>query len=472
MPLEYIYTFAQYNCDGSGGGGFVYKPKKKMPKTDKMAEQILQFTRNNDYCVDNRPFYAFTKYKHSCSLTRTFAIEHYLDCQPVRFSHIMFLDPLERAYFSEGPVYAMKRLRFKEEFGRAEDWPDWQKTSQVLPDKEPQQVPNLSTWEALTGDRGWCGWCIERILEGKTLCWVYDPEKTNGSEEILNLLDELFQLLPAERRWSVTFNTRVDIPTQTSFKILCVEDDYSGIIPEIRSRKGQRLEVVELHNLSQSPPSTSAWVEYARTGKVYVNDYEDGLLEKGIVNDTQVELLEKFKSICVQCEELDEAADVLLSADKQLREWEKILDGRKRILEGYSEGLGIIWEEICARTREHRDLQKDLQKRMYGFVERMRDRMDSFSGELGEKFKKVRGIIDDQYERFRRENENMGGLQKEMGERQTEFVRMWGVFEKEWNSFYGRAAVCQRILNSLQGEVREGENKSRKCDEGTERKNL
>lgn len=387
MPLEYIYTFAERNHNSSGGSGFVVWPPKEL-RAEKAARQIVEATGVDDYQLGDHPFYAFTKYNHTYSLTRTFTTPHYSTKQPVRFSHIMILDPRERAYLSEGPICALRHFRFQMEYGQSGRWPCEQSVFQPLPKKEPQPLPQCKTWQALTGDAGWCGWCAEQVMEGKTLFWVYNPEKTNGSEVLLDLLDELIQLLPAERRWSVTFNTRVDIPSQIAQQILCFEERKESVISQIRLPRGRKSETIPLHRLSEIPCPDTDWVNYARTGQMTITNYETGVMVLNSDQYTYQELIEKFEKNYIQAEELDQAADELGTTENLIEDWEKRIYERKKELEERFNELGERQEFLgTAAAGMLRGLEERRQKveERNSELERRDRELDKWEGEIRER---------------------------------------------------------------------------------------
>ncbi len=102
---------------------------------------------------------------------------------------------------------------------------DWNGHPRLLPaGRQLRSVPRppavCTAWQAMTGDAGWAGVLAESFLAnpGRQVYIVFEP-----GMDLLPLLAEAIALLPAERRWDVTFSTYfTSLPPGVSCAWRCV----------------------------------------------------------------------------------------------------------------------------------------------------------------------------------------------------------------------------------------------------------
>lgn len=75
-------------------------------------------------------------------------------------------------------------------------------SAQVLPDD-----PQLPTWDALAGDAGWAGVLAQSTLPSSPPCVILFDPMQHSAEVLLRMINEAMTLLPAAKRWDVTFST-------------------------------------------------------------------------------------------------------------------------------------------------------------------------------------------------------------------------------------------------------------------------
>lgn len=119
--------------------------------------------------------------------------------RPNKYAHHVVLESGERAVC--GPAWMLAQPSFMEA--------SWRGSPQVLPvgrrppaGDRPASV--CRAWQDRVGDAGWAGVVAESFLADpkRPAIFVYDP-----GIDVLNLFVETLALLPADRRWEVTFCT-------------------------------------------------------------------------------------------------------------------------------------------------------------------------------------------------------------------------------------------------------------------------
>lgn len=88
---------------------------------------------------------------------------------------------------------------------------EWNDEPQLFAQQKTIEPPAVcshiaSVWAEYTGDAGWAGTLAQSFIDSpsKPVFIVYDPLK---HKNILNLVEEALQLLPADKRWQVSYNT-------------------------------------------------------------------------------------------------------------------------------------------------------------------------------------------------------------------------------------------------------------------------
>ena len=121
-----------------------------------------------------------------------------------------------------------------------------------------------SAWEEVMGDAGWGGYLAQCYLDNPTrnIYLAYDPAR-HGS--LMRLVDEVINLLPAEKRWDVTFNTYfVTLPAGMACTLRCVPLDSDAL------RLARRSPANLIIDISQKRPleGSGGLIAVARTGEM------------------------------------------------------------------------------------------------------------------------------------------------------------------------------------------------------------
>lgn len=116
-----------------------------------------------------------------------------------KLAHHVVLDAAE--LITAGPA----ALLLNQGFMRAE----WHEEPHLAPPKPVQKIPPLprgvcQAWKEVTGDGGWAGVLAESFLRDpeRPVILLYTP-----GQDMLPLIAEAISLIPADRRWDVTFST-------------------------------------------------------------------------------------------------------------------------------------------------------------------------------------------------------------------------------------------------------------------------
>jgi hypothetical protein len=116
-----------------------------------------------------------------------------------KLAHHVVLDPSE--LITAGPAALLAHRNFM----RA----DWTEEPRLAPPKPVPKIPPLprgvcQAWKDLTGDGGWAGVLAESFLRDpeRPVILLYAP-----GQDMLPLIAEALSLIPADRRWDVTFST-------------------------------------------------------------------------------------------------------------------------------------------------------------------------------------------------------------------------------------------------------------------------
>lgn len=174
-------------------------------------------------------------------------------------SHLV-LSPEEMGRFPGGPGELFQDTTlFKE--------PSWPIHAEYLPYPQPKEgtaPARCSCWHTLTGDAGWAGAVLERLLQApqKTFYFLFAPEKHALN---LSLLREILQLAPPSFRWNLTFSTYF---TENVTDCECRLRFCPPGSPFLELAKG-RPESNEVLDLREKLPAAQGgdYVVFARTGK-------------------------------------------------------------------------------------------------------------------------------------------------------------------------------------------------------------
>ena len=174
-----------------------------------------------------------------------------------KIAHHLVLDPGDRP--SAGPAWLLGQPGWMRT--------DWEGEPRIIPSREPppngDRPPGVCReWEARTGDAGWAGVLAEAFLDDpERLAFLVCPVALDP----LPLLEEAISLLPAEKRWDVTFNTYVTGNLRGAIcNWRCVLEDSAEAHQSRRHVRALRIDLTS----SLSAASGGALVELARTGRV------------------------------------------------------------------------------------------------------------------------------------------------------------------------------------------------------------
>ena len=120
-----------------------------------------------------------------------------------KLAHHIVCDNMETAAVRPGPAAV-----FRQDGLFRKQWNDAPQLFQSQQKIAPASgvFRKAAAWERYTGDAGWAGFLAKQFLEvpDKPVFIIFDPLKHT---DILVLVEEALQLVPAEKRWAVTFNT-------------------------------------------------------------------------------------------------------------------------------------------------------------------------------------------------------------------------------------------------------------------------
>jgi hypothetical protein len=151
--------------------------------------------------------------------------------RPNRIAHHLVIDPKERP--RAGPAWVLSRFdAFETGVPKVERRPSG---PNVPPGDLAPRVP--SSWERAGLDPGWAGVLASALLDGGGAnTYLILPSLGNT----LELLEDVFALVPPERRWTITFSTRfARVPPSTRCQLRCVREGAPGV-PVLLAEPGCR----------------------------------------------------------------------------------------------------------------------------------------------------------------------------------------------------------------------------------------
>ncbi len=163
-----------------------------------------------------------------------------------------------RPITAAGPVATQQHEGFHETTWSGE--PRLIEVDRVIPEIS-NEAAACNYWNQITGDAGWGGVVAGRVAEKPSGdVWIIYP----AGLDMLRLLGESFALLPAAKRWEVTYTTFfTKLPPGVECRIRCVVD---GTAEASQARKRYELNVIDLCGPLGEPPA-GVWTEVARTGQ-------------------------------------------------------------------------------------------------------------------------------------------------------------------------------------------------------------
>lgn len=175
--------------------------------------------------------------------------------RPNRIAHHLVLEPQDRA--AAGPAWMLGQYtRF--ETGTPEVTE--RERPPVLPEGDLPARP-ATAWQFAGHDPGWAGLVAQAVLDApQATVYVVLPRMT----DVLPLAVDVFALLPADRRWHVTFSTRpLALPPHVRCQLRFVREDSPGLA-RLLAEPGVREIRVELGSDAGDGPAAVA----ARRGAV------------------------------------------------------------------------------------------------------------------------------------------------------------------------------------------------------------
>lgn len=141
--------------------------------------------------------------------------------RPNRLAHHVVVEQNERAV--AGPAWALANQE-----ALADAVPDCEERAsgpRMSIGRDAPRVPHA--WIAAGFDPGWAGVVAKLLLDAPhTPCYLVLP---SGSE-VLPLLQDIFALIPEDRRWHLTFSTRyLRTPASTKCALRCVRSDATEL---------------------------------------------------------------------------------------------------------------------------------------------------------------------------------------------------------------------------------------------------
>jgi hypothetical protein len=132
----------------------------------------------------------------------------------------------------------------------------------VIPDRQSADVMGCKAWDEQVGDPGWAGWLAESLLQqGQEPVWLIVRPET----WLLPLVCEPLLLLPANRRWDMSFTTcYTELPLGTECRLRIV---FHGTMEEKRARTKSTSALLDLTRPLGIAPD-AALVQRARRGPV------------------------------------------------------------------------------------------------------------------------------------------------------------------------------------------------------------
>jgi hypothetical protein len=174
--------------------------------------------------------------------------------RPNRVAHHLVLDASERP--EAGPAWALANFG---EFSSGVPEVEWRKTGPRIPAGSlGPRVP--SHWAAAGFDPGWAGMVASALLDGGgATVYLVLP----GGRGTLSLVEDVFAILPHDRRWNMTFSTRFQrVPVSTRCQLRCVRAGAPGVASLLAEPGCRKIVVTPGTSAGEGPAA-----EAARSGR-------------------------------------------------------------------------------------------------------------------------------------------------------------------------------------------------------------
>lgn len=172
--------------------------------------------------------------------------------RPNRIAHHVVIEPHERA--GAGPAWMLSRFAgFCESAPRAEE----RGAGPALPQGDEAPRPALG-WEAAGFDRGWAGVVAQALLDApNSVCCVVLPDEVDA----LPLVCDVLALIPADKRWLVTFSTRFQrLPAGGRCQLRFLRAGASGVRAMLAEPGVRAIEVARGGSAGESAAAAAARV--------------------------------------------------------------------------------------------------------------------------------------------------------------------------------------------------------------------
>lgn len=421
MPLEYVYTFsAQNTFEGPSRYGFVSRPPESL-RDEGVAREIISVTGHDQPQLSDPPSWAYSITGATTSLSRTFVAAHFGTRPPGEVTHLLIVDPKERLYLYPGPVFAIQKFAFLTKFNTANppDSLQEQAGNQTIPlELFPPYVIDFqfTAWRRWSDDVGWCGWIVENLLAGKNIFIVYDPQQVSD-ENFLQLLEELYSLLPVALRWQFTFKTRVnsfDNPVLHDISGIEYDPNTTSALRLPLPQVGKEALTIVLDNLRKENCPESNWVTFARKSEYCIPNFE---------NEPDIQ----------DYRDIRENGSSLESENRYLEQWEDYLYELQKKLGEQTEGM-------LSEMRKRK-------KQMRGYAKKIQSELSERRSKLGDAVERIQSEI-------KQRNDELKRIAGEFGKRIGEYKQQYSGSIEQFQTIYGRICGAGTDLEDKSGAIR------------------
>jgi hypothetical protein len=255
MSHEFIHTSVERGVRGQSGFALAAVTRGLSPALEPVLAELsgYDFDRTRAVGADQVDWahrIVSIQGKSHTVLSRTAPCGNDRSGRPNRVAHHLVLEPHERA--EAGPAWMLSAFG-----GFCEGVPSVEERAQgpLLPRGSCGPRP-ATAWEDAGLDAGWAGVVAQTLLDAPsaTVCVVL-PEET----DLLPLVVDLFALLPAEKRWLVTFSTRFQrLPTGVRCQLRFVRAGATGVRAMLAEPGVRAIEVSRGASAGDGPAARAA----------------------------------------------------------------------------------------------------------------------------------------------------------------------------------------------------------------------
>jgi hypothetical protein len=204
MSFEFVHTSVEKGVRGDSGFAVAVLTRGIPASLEPMLAELSAYDFDRTRAVGaDRVDWAHrilsTQGRSYTVLSRTAPCGNDWSGRPNRIAHHVVVEPHERA--AAGPAWMLARFAgFCESAPMAEE----RGAGPALPQGDESPRPAFG-WEAVGLDRGWAGVVAQALLDApNSVVCVVLPDEIDA----LPLVSDVLALVPADRRWLVTFSTR------------------------------------------------------------------------------------------------------------------------------------------------------------------------------------------------------------------------------------------------------------------------